>query len=205
MANAYLLNGTVSQIRVRVNNGTDISLDALDMQTPNRNSTAKLDLASSPRQGVLGIGSNEVLVIINGISTKWNVVISSPPVIIALDVQLIIFANALQPKNTVDTAGFTITKITSSEVEARSEGGETPEEGMESTQLQEARRPPAVRGMTSADPLNFKFLASDVKGALYEASNNNTSGAEVAWIYYYLLDRKSTRLNSSHGYISYAV
>ena len=88
MANAYLLNGTVSPIRVRVNNGTDILLDPLDLQTANLKSTAKLALASSPGQGILGIGSNEVLVTIGGITTKWNVELSAPPITIALDVQL---------------------------------------------------------------------------------------------------------------------
>ena len=44
MANTYLLNGTVSPIRVIVNTGTDILLDALDIQTPNLKSTAKLGL-----------------------------------------------------------------------------------------------------------------------------------------------------------------
>src|SRR5215216_6148127 len=112
MANAYLLNGTVSAIRVRVNTGPDISLQALDLQTPSDKSTAKLGLASSPGQGVLGIGANEVVVVIGGITTKWKVEISAP-VTIALDVQLIIFANQLQPKNTVSTAGFTITKMPS--------------------------------------------------------------------------------------------
>src|ERR1043165_7091444 len=89
MANAYLLNGTVSAIRVRVNTGPDISLQALDLQTPSENSTAKLGLASSPGQGVLGIGVNEVVVTIGGITTTWKVEIG-PPVTIALDVQLII-------------------------------------------------------------------------------------------------------------------
>ena len=48
MANAYLLNGTVSLIHVSVNTGTDIPLDALDIQTPTIKSTAKLGLAGSP-------------------------------------------------------------------------------------------------------------------------------------------------------------
>src|SRR5258705_2866743 len=118
MANAYLLNGTVSPIRVRVNTGADIPLDALDFQSPNLNSTAKLGLASFPSQGVLGIGSNEVLVTIGGITTKWKVELS-PPVTIALDVQLIIFANQLQPKNTVSTAGFTSTEMASNQIVER--------------------------------------------------------------------------------------
>ena len=191
MANAYLLNGTVSPIRVRVNNGTDILLDPLDLQTPNLKSTAKLALASSPGQGILGIGSNEVLVTIGGITTKWNVELSVPPITIALDVQLIIFANALQPKNTVSTAGFTITKMLSDELAAPSKSGETPEDGMESSQPQDTRRPPPVRAAIS-QPVNFKLLASDDKGTLYEASNNNTSGTGVTWIYYYLFRSAAT-------------
>jgi hypothetical protein len=191
MANAYLLNGTVSPIRVRINTGTDILLDALDLQIPNINSTAKIALASSPRPDVLGIGSNEVLVTIGGITTKWKVELSAPPATIALDVQLIIFANALQPKNTVSTAGFTITKMLSDEIEARGKDSETVENSIESTQPPETRRPPAVRGANS-QPLNFKSLASDDKGTLYEASNNNTSGAGVSWIYYYLFRSAGT-------------
>jgi hypothetical protein len=184
MAFAYLLNGTVSPVRVKVNTGDDISLDPLDFQTPNIKSTAKLGLASSPGVGVLGIGSNEVLVTIRGTTTKWNVEISAPPVSIALDVQLIIFANELQPKNTVSTAGFKITKMPSSEIVARGEGSETKEINMGTTQPPSTRRPPAVRGATSGE-LTFKLLASDAKGTLYEASNN-TSAAGVAWTYYYL-------------------
>src|SRR6185436_6697995 len=148
MANAYLLNGTVSPIKVRVNNGKDFELAALDIQTANPKTTAKLDLASSPRPDTLGIGSNEVLVIIGSTSTRWNVELTAD-VIISLDVQLIIFANELQPKNTVTTEGFKITKIPSDEVAARSKDGETPEDGLESTQPRETRRPPAVRGTTS--------------------------------------------------------
>jgi hypothetical protein len=184
MANAYLLNGTVSPIRVIVNKGTDILLDALDIQTPNLNSTAKLGLASSPSQGVLGIGSNEVLVTIGGITTKWNVELG-PPVTIALDVQLIIFANALQPKNTVGTAGFKITKVSPNLVAASGKGGETGENSTDADQPPSARKPPAVSGATSGE-LTFKLLASDAKGVLYEASNNSTSGAGVTWTYYYL-------------------
>jgi hypothetical protein len=186
MANTYLLNGTVKSIVVKVNTGDDIHLDALDMQAPNIKSTAKLGLASSPAKNVLGIGSNEVLVIIGGITTRWNVEIKAPPVSIVLDVQLIIFANSLQPKNTVSTAGFTITKLPSThEIAARGEGGETGENNMEADQPPSPRMPPAVRGATSPE-LTFKLLASDAKGALYEASNNNTSGAGVSFTYYYL-------------------
>lgn len=185
MANVYLLNGTVSPVRVKVNTGDDISLDPLDFQSPNIKSTAKLGLASSPSRGVLGIGSNEVLVIIGGTTTKWKVELSAPPASIALHVQLIIFKNELQPKNTVSTAGFKITKMPSNEILARDEGGETGENSMDSTQPPDTRRPPAVRGATSGE-LTFKLLASDVKGALYEASNNSTSAAGVTWINYYL-------------------
>ncbi|MEK6304210.1 MAG: hypothetical protein AABO41_26275 [Acidobacteriota bacterium] len=191
MANTYLLNGTVSPIRVRVNTGPDIPLDALDIQSPTVNMTAKLGLASSPSQGVLGIGSNEVWVIISGVTTKWKVVIG-PPVTIALDVQLIIFANQLQPKNTVGTAGFTITKMPSSLVAASGEGSETGEGSLDAAQPPSARRPPAVRGATSGE-LTFKVLASDAKGVLYEASNNNSSGDGVTWTYYYLFGSGGTQ------------
>ncbi|HEX5734725.1 MAG TPA: hypothetical protein VF131_17975 [Blastocatellia bacterium] len=190
MANAYLLNGTVSPIRVKVNTGTDIFLDALNIQTPNSKMTAKLGLASSPSPGVLGMGSNEVVVIIGGLTTTWKVELSAP-VTIALDVQLIIFANQLQPKNTVSTAGFTITKIPSSEIVARGEGGETGESSLDATQPPSIRRPPAVRGATSGE-LTFKLLAFDTKGVLYEASNNSTSGDGVTWTYYYLFGSAGT-------------
>jgi hypothetical protein len=184
MANTYLLNGTVSPISVSVNNGTNILLDALDIQTPSLKTTAKLGLASSPSPGVLGIGSNEMVVTIGGIPTTWKVELG-PPVTIALDVQLIIFKNELQPKNTVGTAGFKITKMPSSEIVARGEGGGTGENSTDADQPPDTRRPPAVRGATSGE-LTFKFLASDVKGALYDASNNTTSGPGVTWTYYYL-------------------
>jgi len=143
MANTYLLNGTVSPISVSVNTGTDIHLDALDIQTPNLKTTAKLGLASSPSPGVLGIGSNEVVVKIAGIPTTWTVELG-PPVTIALDVQLIIFKNELQPKNTVGTAGFKITKVSPTEIVARSEGGETGENNMDFTKPPSPRKPPAV-------------------------------------------------------------
>jgi hypothetical protein len=184
MANTYLLNGTVSPISVSVNTGTDIHLDALDIQTPNLKTTAKLGLASSPSPGVLGIGSNEVVVKIAGIPTTWTVELG-PPVTIALDVQLIIFKNELQPKNTVGTAGFKITKVSPTEIVARGEGGETGENNMDSTQPPSPRKPPTVSGATALE-LTFRLLASDIKGALYEASNNTTSGPGVTWTYYYL-------------------
>lgn len=190
MANVYLLNGTVSPVRVKVNTGDDISLDPLDLQTPNIKSTAKLGLASSPGKGVLGIGSNEVLVIIGGTTTKWKVELSAPPASIALDVQLIIFANELQPKNTVSTAGFKITKMPSNEIVARNEGGEA-ESSLDADQPPSTRRPPAVRGATSGE-LTFKLLASDANGVLYEASNNSTSGDGVTWTYYYLFGSAGT-------------
>jgi hypothetical protein len=189
MAFAYLLNGTVSPVRVKVNAGDDISLDPLNFQTPNIKSTAKLGLAAQPSPNVLGIGSNEVLVTIRGTTTRWKVELS-PPVMITIDVQLIIFANELQPKNTVSTAGFKITKMPSSEIAARGEG-ETGENSMDSTQPPGTRRPPAVHGATSQE-LTFKLLASDAQGALYEASNNSTSGAEITWTYYYLFRSAGT-------------
>jgi hypothetical protein len=185
MANAYLLNGTVSLIHVSVNTGTDIPLDALDIQTPSIKSTAKLGLAGSPRPDVIGIGSNEVVVKIDGVTTRWTVELSAPPASIALDVQLIIFKNELQPKNTDRTVGFKITKMPSNGLMAHSESGETGENSMDADQPPGTRRPPAVRGATSQE-LTFKLLASDAKGALYEASNNNTSGAGVSFTYYYL-------------------
>lgn len=191
MANTYLLNGTVSPIRVRINTGEDIPLDPLDIQTPSLKSTAKVGLASSPGVGVLGIGSNEVWVIVNGTTVKWKVELSAPPASIALDVQLIIFANELQPKNTDRTVGFKITKLPSDEIAARSEGSETGEGSLDAAQLLSTRRPPAVRGATSPE-LTFKLLASDAQGALYEASNNSSSGAGIAWTYYYLFRSEGT-------------
>ncbi|MFY9608925.1 MAG: hypothetical protein WAU45_09965 [Blastocatellia bacterium] len=187
MANTYLLNGTVTPISVSVNTGMAILLDALDIQTPSIKTTAKLGLASSPSQGVLGMGSNELVVISGGITTHWKVELSAP-VTIALDVQLIIFKNELQAKNTVGTAGVTITKMPSSEIVAR---GETGENNMNADQPPSPRTPPAVRGPT-AQELTFTLLASDAKGALYEASNNNTSGDGVSFTYYYLFATGST-------------
>lgn len=193
MAYAYLLNGTVSPIRVRVNTGDDIPLDPLDIQTPSLKSTAKIGLASSPGLGVLGIGSNEVWVTISGTTIKWKVELSAPPASIALDVQLIIFANELQPKNTDRTVGFKITKMPSNEIVARGEDGEIGESRLDAAQLLSTRRPPAVRGATSPE-LTFKLLASDAQGTLYEASNNSSSGAGIAWTYYYLFRSEATPL-----------
>ena len=128
--------------------------------------------------------------IIGGITTKWKVELG-PPVTIALDVQLIIFKNELQAKNTVGTAGFKITKCLSSEIVALGESGETGESSMDTDQPSSTRRPPAVRGATSGE-LTFKWLASDTKGVLYEASNNSTSGDGVSWTYYYLFGSTDT-------------
>src|SRR5262249_29434052 len=88
--------------------------------------------------------------------------------------------------NTVSTAGFTITKLSSTnEIAARGEGDGNEENNMNADQPPSPRTPPAVRGATKQE-LTFKLLASDAKGALYEASNNNTSGDGVSFTYYYL-------------------
>src|SRR2546429_2182416 len=81
-----------------------------------------------------------------------------------------------------------------------------------------SRRPPVLTGKSRFDRRLSSILAHATnvfyeKG--YEGASmrdlSRASGMSLAGMYHYfeskekLLDRKSTRLNSSHGYISYAV
>lgn len=182
MADTYLLNGSTIKISVRVNDGTLIELAKF---ADGPTATHKIGLKSDKGPDVLGRGDNEVLVIAGGVSTKWNLNVGSQ-VNLTLDVQLVLFANALQPKNTISTAGFTVTKEASEEITAEvSSFGAAQAPSSASGRLLCLRRPPAVRGETSAE-ISFSLLGSDQKGALYAASNNTTAGPDVAWTDFYL-------------------
>src|ERR1041385_6423766 len=63
-----------------------------------------------------------------------------------------------------------------------------------------------VQESSTADPLHPKpnsvFLPEPAFAKPLAYTWSDTKGADLSWIQ---IDRKSTRLNSSHGYISYAV
>src|SRR2546422_2184840 len=65
------------------------------------------------------------------------------------------------------------------------------------------RRPP--RSTLFPYTTLFRSQMSGVDNMLYMYSTSQTSGTEMNLRVSFNIDRKSTRLNSSHGYISYAV
>src|SRR2546422_5656517 len=62
------------------------------------------------------------------------------------------------------------------------------------------RSPPRMIVLEYAPPKATRFVALVGKGVCYDSGGFNLKTQDLEWI-----DRKSTRLNSSHGYISYAV
>ncbi|GGX64097.1 hypothetical protein GCM10007385_36640 [Tateyamaria omphalii] len=190
MANAYFLNGSVSDVELVLNQGGKRHIKGLDLQEAQLDMTTVYGWASAPQRDVLGIGHNELIVNINGGATITYVIEVGPEVKTVLDVQIIVFDNSLQPRNTVTTDGFQITVLLFDENETIAKS--VIEEAEPDPALFTTRSAPAVVPHESGDDITFALAATDDKATLYVASNNGSGDGHVALTYYYLFEGQST-------------
>lgn len=171
MANCFFLNGMTKSASLMVNGGNSVSLKNFSSSSGN---TAKYGLASSPNVDVIGLGKNELRITIDSVTYIWKLELTSQ-VNIALDVQVVIFENQLQPKNTVSTQGFVIT------LEGRS--GQAM---VQSAVIPLAKTADKAKQAIAGVDLTFSLSAQNQTAGLYTASSNSGAGNGVAYLDYYL-------------------
>ncbi|WP_299205035.1 hypothetical protein [uncultured Tateyamaria sp.] len=190
MANAYFLNGSISDIELVLNQGGKRSIKGLDLQNAQLDMTTEYGWSATPAADVLGTGSNELVVNINnGPTIKYEIYVGHE-VKTVLDVQIIVFDNALQPRNTVTTDGFEISVILFDE--EKTVAMAAMEEHEPDAALFTTRTAPAVVPHESGDAISFARAATDDTATLYVASNNGSGGGNIALTYYYLFEGQST-------------
>jgi len=190
MANAYFLNGSISSIELVLNQGERREIKGLDLQNAQLDMTTKYDLAATPAADVLGRGPNELVVNINGGPTITYEVYLDYEVNIVLDVQIIVFDNGLQPRNTVSTNGFEISVI--SQQDAPAVAMAAMEYQSPTLELYSTRSAPAIVPHEAAEDITFDKAAADDTATLYVASNNGSGSGNIALTYYYLFEPNGT-------------
>ena len=179
MANTYFLNGTTSAITFTLNGGDPRNLEALNLVNASPKMATKMALGAIRAEDKLGLGTNEVAVHIDGNNVRLFKVDVSNPVKTNHDVQIILYGNTIECRNDETTEGFTVTAGSAADLKPFSKA-------VTAAYAQPRRGMPTVKTAITADQLNYTLLTSDAIGALYAASNNDTSTADIAWCWYYL-------------------
>ncbi|MBY5935088.1 hypothetical protein KUV51_18935 [Tateyamaria omphalii] len=182
MAHAYFLNGSVGHVELVLNQGEKRHIKGLDLQNADLEMTTVYDWGPIPGPDVLGTGCNELLVTVHGGVPITYIIEVGPEVKTVLDVQIIVFDNCLEPRNTAYTDGFTIYPEM---VEAL-----VIEEDVD-VALFTSRSAPPVVPHEGAEDISFTLATTDDTATLYVASNNGSGGGNIALTYYYLFEGHS--------------
>ncbi|CAA0081677.1 Uncharacterised protein [BD1-7 clade bacterium] len=174
-ASTYVLNGTDKTTDIRINGGNYQSMSALNLQTGSLDQTTKFLLDRNPAPGTLGLGENEVIVKINGTITTYTVTLADS-ILITFDVQLIVFENTIEPKNTISTEGFTVTLTSQSNATLAIS---------EAQQTTRCVRHLNAFATSAAETLQFTRIATNEKAALYQSDLNPTKSGTLAFTFFY--------------------